>query len=1177
MSDYFSVKPVPSGGGSSGGGTPADTVYSSKLLTPSYSNMGNMINSDNASINSNGSQYLMDMIPDSLTLKDNATSSNFNTKDYILPKTDVRSPYYIDVPIPNPLASKPVLNANPTEDVTIDSADDDGYLVKEFPTTILIDRFYKWKKILKSIISYLREVAYAQEQFARINHQLKGAVNFPFLTDIQDGSHNIVDPLFAAKRGKKQQPLTLAQQKEVDQQKQMEFDLENSNISLSHPQNSSNNTPAASGFMRFGSGSIQDIQVILKKHHLALASQQFKVSKEISSTLVPKLETLKKDLNFKIKEIKELHGDFKTNITAHIKLTSHLLNKYIAAVNLVTRMSNGDNITDTVHLQPKHDPFLLKLQLDVQLKRQLSEENYLQEAYVNLQTTGLKLEKIIYSKIQHTLQRYSYLIDAEARLMIKNLCQELQHGMLSKPPALEWDHFVSHHPLCLMNLKSNYPLPRPRKLSDIIYPNMKTSMAKCIRAGYFEKKSEYMKEYKKGYFVLTVNYLHEFKSSNFFNNSGAPASISSTATTPPVLAASSSNNSPQLGNTMDMTNSNSPPGNTKVINPKKVNSLTPILSIPLNECTLTEYSDTHFTLTGKATFIDLQKSKTTSNLTSGGLSSKGSTSNTFTSIPTKNNSSSPSLKQLENDYAKIISKKSASSLSKLLLKPVRTKQAKKDSASKKEIKRKQNEYNNAIELESNKIVTWVFKSLQDTPSEEEKRHFKKWILDLKNLCGFNTTRERVKFLDDRIEKTQLQRQKIKYSSTGNLVGSSNNDSTLVSEAPSLYETTDMVDNYTTQSFGMGAPGTAGITPVKSSKSTNRPQYIPIQNTSAMDLNYGFRSKVNTPSIDDNGNLITLAERKSAYVRSGSVASLSPQPRPNPAQSLDLSHVSDPSILNTMSSYSAHPGDVSITSNGLNIQDSVQPSHQMRQQNSHQRNISLPTTLAAFSPVHSPTDLSMDSENSQGGYFAIPINEEQQSDYQNMTMNNAPISLYNDDQIKPITSLSLSRTSSRGYRTSRQPSSSSIHGGNVMTVPKVHLNNQELKGLSLTKPVPVLQKQYSTGSLPVTKVQTPTNETSETPLVSPHAPLYQRGNGSATNLSSSNNATSQTPNTRVHSYRKHKKNVSFSSLNSLMFSKKNGAYGYNSGNLMSGGIQEDEPSEETASTSGIIKLNQSIYQ
>ncbi|SMN17977.1 similar to Saccharomyces cerevisiae YGR097W ASK10 Component of RNA polymerase II holoenzyme, phosphorylated in response to oxidative stress [Maudiozyma saulgeensis] len=1190
MSDYFSVKPIPSDGdiGGGGGSSGTNTPGSSQLPTPSYSLAGSTMNTDNASIHSSGSQYLMDMIPDSLTLKDNATYSHINTKDFILPKSDVRSPYYIAVPIPNPLATAALNNTSLSENVPKDNTDEEGYFVREFPTDILIDRFYKWKKILKSIIAYLREVAYAQEQFARVNHQIKGSIKFPFLTDLQDGSNKVVDPLFATKLTKKQQPLTLAQQKEqkeLELQKYIDSELENQGNPLPKipltTVNQATNT-AASGFMQFGSGSIQDIQVILKKHHLALATQQFKVSKEITSVLIPKLESLRKDLSFKIKEIKELHSDFKTNIKSHIKLTSHLLNKYIAAIKFVNKGNLDGTSQNSIHLHPKHDPFLLKLQLDLQLKRQLSEENYLQEAYINLQTTGLKLEKIIYAKIQHSLQRYSSLIDAEARLMIKNLCQELQHGMLSKPPALEWDHFVSHHPLCLMDLKSNDPLPRPRKLSDIVYPNMKASMSKCIRAGYFEKKSNFTKGFKKGYFVLTPNYLHEFKSSDFFNNPEMSSTNTSGYSTPSMSVSSSSAHLSNLGDSVTMTslppNSNlQAVANGKAINSKKVNSLTPILSIPLNECTLTEYTESSFTLMGKATFIELEKRKPAGNLGYGANTLNQFPSNGSLSPSNMHTSSSAaSLNPLENESAKYITKKSASALSKLLLKPVRGKQAKQKSANKKEVKRQQEEYNRVIEKESNHIVTWVFKSAQEYPTEEEKKHFKKWILDLKNLCTFNTTRDRLKFIDEKIGKIQNQRVRGKHHHTSSVVDPNTADTMVVSEAPSMFGSSVMLDpSLNSTSNSLPAPMTDNLHP-KSPRGTNKPNYIPIENTAAMDLNADFRSRINTPMIDDNGNLITLAEKKPAFVKNGSVSSFGLQTLSKPVQSPTPSNGSDQYYMNSIGSGSDTVPNVSITSNGVNIRNSSQPLQ--APSNRHQRNISLPSTLGVLSPGQSPSDLSMVSDNSQGGYFAIPVRKDAQPDFSNQTANQAPVSLYNEDQIKQTTGLSLSRTSSRGLRNSRKPSASSIQTANLISVPKVHVNNQEVKAHpTLPRGPPILQKQLSTGSLPSMVNQVPNNElqpsgTATPPATTNGAPLYQKGNGSATNL-----GTATPTGTRVHSYRKHKKNVSFGSLNSLMFSKKSGAYAYSSGNLMNGGILEDEDSEDGKSTHGSIKLNQSIYQ
>lgn len=182
--------------------------------TPSYA----ALNDDAVSIKS--SDYLMDMVPDSMTLKDGASISTAKRKEFILPETDERSPYFVGVPVPVIAASAVVDNGDKsleksTRSKTVigDTEGYDGQFVREYPTDMLIDRFYKWKKILKSIIAYLREVAYAQEQFARINNQLRNSVKFPFLTDLTEGSNKIIDPLSQAP--KKNAPTTMAQKRKT--------------------------------------------------------------------------------------------------------------------------------------------------------------------------------------------------------------------------------------------------------------------------------------------------------------------------------------------------------------------------------------------------------------------------------------------------------------------------------------------------------------------------------------------------------------------------------------------------------------------------------------------------------------------------------------------------------------------------------------------------------------------------------------------------------------------------------------------------------------------------------------------------------------------------------------------------------------------------------------------------
>lgn len=372
--------------------------------------------------------------------------------------------------------------------------------VAERPTQLLEDRFSKWARVLKQLGAYLKEVAYAQEQFARINNTLRDSCKFDFLTDVDPQSHQVFDPLLSRVVTKLPQSVPL-----IEKQGNKQHDAMSPLANPNHDQEAVEaNGSAFSGFMQFGSGSVQDMQVVLKKHHMALASQQFKVSKELMHSVVPELDSLRKDLASKIKEIRELAGDFKTDIATEVKLTDKLMAKYAQSVK--------GNYTGG----PLADPWLSKVQLDLQVKHQLYEENYLRDAHINLQESALSLEKIVYAKLQQTMQYYSYLIDSESRLALKTLCHELKQGLLAQPPAAEWDHFVTHHPLCMIPWRSFDPRPTDRTTADVAYPHIKSPMARCIRNGYLCKRQAGEKEYTRAFFLVTSGYIHQFASSHFF-------------------------------------------------------------------------------------------------------------------------------------------------------------------------------------------------------------------------------------------------------------------------------------------------------------------------------------------------------------------------------------------------------------------------------------------------------------------------------------------------------------------------------------------------------------------------------------------------------------------------------------------------------------------------------------
>lgn len=177
MSDYFTFPKQDGGDVTKQPGTPGSTRNSSRNLElpKNYRSFGGS-NDELASMYSGDSQYLMDMIPDSLTLRNEPTfgtpanltpsdgpngkdDSDVKLNEYILPKSDFRSPYHVNVPIPKKAPKgegkvkiKPkAKDKAETSDLDVESPfEESPEFVREYPTDILVDRFHKWKKILKS-------------------------------------------------------------------------------------------------------------------------------------------------------------------------------------------------------------------------------------------------------------------------------------------------------------------------------------------------------------------------------------------------------------------------------------------------------------------------------------------------------------------------------------------------------------------------------------------------------------------------------------------------------------------------------------------------------------------------------------------------------------------------------------------------------------------------------------------------------------------------------------------------------------------------------------------------------------------------------------------------------------------------------------------------------------------
>lgn len=372
---------------------------------------------------------------------------------------------------------------------------------QDYPTEVLSLRFQAWRSIIKDLVNYLKEYANVQEEIIRQQLRLQQAVGISTGTGSSSSST-------AASSGHN-------------------HSSHNNHVSPSHKDdiNAINKF-----FLPIGNGSIQDLPTVLTKFHQQNVSNSSKSLKDINQIIVPKLEELRKDLLVKIKEIKNLQNDFKNTLGKEINETKTLLSQYHHAIEVANKLENSSSSNtsagDGEHA--KNDPYLIKIKLDRQLKKQLSEENYLHEAYVNLQTAGGKLESIIVLEIQNYLKMFLDLLVAEHATIPGFLVPNLTNGFLHKEANFEWDSFISRNlpspSISISAINHNNSNVKngtfidvafpARKLTDLAIPDFDSPLNIALREGFLERRSKFLKSYSSGWYVLTCNYFHEFKSSD---------------------------------------------------------------------------------------------------------------------------------------------------------------------------------------------------------------------------------------------------------------------------------------------------------------------------------------------------------------------------------------------------------------------------------------------------------------------------------------------------------------------------------------------------------------------------------------------------------------------------------------------------------------------------------------
>lgn len=116
------------------------------------------------------------------------------------------------------------------------------------------------------------------------------------------------------------------------------------------------------------SGGLADAKAILRDYHRQAVIEANK-AREVESEVVQQLTSLRSDLQQKTKEIKSLSGDFKNSVDKEMESTRKAVRNLQESLGLVD--------VAPAAVSGKHDPFILRLQVDRQIEKQIDEENYL--------------------------------------------------------------------------------------------------------------------------------------------------------------------------------------------------------------------------------------------------------------------------------------------------------------------------------------------------------------------------------------------------------------------------------------------------------------------------------------------------------------------------------------------------------------------------------------------------------------------------------------------------------------------------------------------------------------------------------------------------------------------------------------------------------------------------------
>lgn len=121
-------------------------------------------------------------------------------------------------------------------------------------------------------------------------------------------------------------------------------------------------------------GGVNEAINTLRNFHRIALSEAAR-AKEIEEDVITQLNGLRNDLNGKIKEIRGLSGDFRSNVDKEKENTRRMVDSYKNACAQLVGPSAG--------ALGKGDPYIIRLGVERQVEKQINEETYLHQVHYN--------------------------------------------------------------------------------------------------------------------------------------------------------------------------------------------------------------------------------------------------------------------------------------------------------------------------------------------------------------------------------------------------------------------------------------------------------------------------------------------------------------------------------------------------------------------------------------------------------------------------------------------------------------------------------------------------------------------------------------------------------------------------------------------------------------------------